>query len=41
MTIQEAIRELTQIRQYCTAKAIPAVDLAIDALREKLDAAGK
>ena len=37
MTTLEAIRELTQIRQYCTATAIPAVDYAIKVLKEKLE----
>ncbi len=41
MTTQEAIRELTHIRQYCTAKSIPAVDYAIKVLREKQDEEGK
>lgn len=35
MTAQEAIRELTLMRQYCTAKAIPALDYAIEVLKEK------
>lgn len=35
MTAQEAIRELQQIKQYCTAKSIPALDYAIRALQEK------
>ena len=37
MTTQEAIRELQNIRQYCTAKSIPAVDFALKVLREKLE----
>ena len=37
MTTQEAIRELQNIRQYCAAKSIPAVDFALKALREKLE----
>ena len=37
MTTQDAIRELTQIRQYCSAKSIPAVDYAIKVLKEKLE----
>ena len=37
MTTQEAIRELQNIRQYCAAKAIPAVDFALKVLREKLE----
>ena len=35
MTAREAIRELEQIKQYCTAKSIPAVDYAIKVLKEK------
>lgn len=35
MTANEAIRELEQIKQYCTARAIPAVDYAIRVLREQ------
>lgn len=34
MTAKEAIRELEQIRQYCTASAIPAVDYAIRVLQK-------
>lgn len=34
MTAKEAIRELEQIKQYCTAKAIPAVDYAIKVLQQ-------
>jgi hypothetical protein len=41
MTPQEAIRELKQIRQYCTASSIPAVDYAIDVLLEKQEAEDK
>lgn len=41
MTIQDAIRELQQIRQYCTATAIPAVDYAIKVLKEKAEAESK
>lgn len=37
MTAKEAIRELEQIRQYCSAKAIPAVDYAIKVLRKQLE----
>ena len=37
MTTQEAIRELQNIRQYCAAKSIPAVDFALKVLREKLE----
>ncbi len=35
MTAREAIRELENMKQYCTAKSIPALDYAIKALREK------
>lgn len=37
MTAKEAIRELEHMKQYCTAKAIPALDCAIRALREKAE----
>lgn len=37
MTAKEAIRELELLKQYCTAKAIPAVDYAIKALKEKAE----
>ena len=37
MTTPEAIRELQNIRQYCAAKSIPAVDFALKVLREKLE----
>lgn len=37
MTAKEAIRELEQIKQYCTARAIPAVDYAIQVLKEQLE----
>ena len=35
MTTKEAIRELEHMKQYCTAKSIPALDYAIKALKEK------
>ena len=35
MTAKEAILELERMKKYCTAKAIPALDYAIQALREK------
>ena len=38
MTAKDAIRELEQIKQYCTARAIPAVDYAILVLRERAEA---
>ena len=34
MTAKEAIRELEQIKQYCTASSIPAVDYAIKVLQQ-------
>lgn len=37
MTAKEAIRELENVKQYVTAKAIPALDYAIDVLKEKAD----
>ena len=37
MTTQEAIRELQNIRQYCAAKSIPAVDFALKVRREELE----
>ena len=37
MTPQEAIRELQNMKQYCTAKSIPALDCAIRALQEKAE----
>ena len=37
MTAKEAIRELEHVKQYVTAKAIPAIDYAIDVLREKTE----
>lgn len=38
MTAKEAIRELQNMKQYCTAKSIPALDYAIKALKEKAEA---
>ena len=35
MTTKEAIRRLQDMKQYCTAKSIPALDYAIKALKEK------
>lgn len=37
MTAKEAIRELEHMKQYSTAKAIPALDCAIKALKEKAE----
>ena len=34
MTTKEAIRQLQDMKQYCTAKSIPALDYAIKALKE-------
>lgn len=33
MTAQYAIHELKQVRQYCSARAIPAIDYAIQVLQ--------
>ena len=33
MTAQYAIHELKQVRQYCPARAIPAIDYAIQVLQ--------
>ena len=41
MTAKEAIRELQHMKQYCTAKSIPALDYAIKALKEKAEAEEK
>lgn len=35
MTAQEAIKELQNIKNYCTASALPALDYAIAVLTEK------
>ncbi len=40
MTAKEAIRELQNMKQYCTAKSIPALDCAIQALKEKAEKEG-
>lgn len=37
MTAKEAIRELEQIKQYCTARSIPAVDYAIKVLQQTME----
>lgn len=37
MTAKEAIRELEHMKQYSTAKAIPALDCAIKALKEQAE----
>ena len=41
MTTQEAIQELQNIKNYCTASALPALDYAIKVLTEKLEAEQK
>ena len=33
MTEKKAIHELKQVRQYCSARAIPAIDYAIQVLQ--------
>ena len=35
MTIEEVIRELQNIKNYCTASALPALDYAIAVLTQK------
>ena len=35
MTVQEVIKELQNIKNYCTASALPALDYAIAVLTEK------
>ena len=35
MTTKEAIRQLQDMKQYCTAKSIPALDYAIKALKKQ------
>ena len=37
MTPQEAIKELQNIKNYCTANALPALDYAIAVLKELQD----
>lgn len=37
MTAQQAIHELKQVRQYCSARAIPAIDYAIQVLQKTGD----
>ena len=37
MTAKEAIRQLEDMKHYCTAQAIPALDYAIDAMKEKAE----
>ena len=37
MTAQHAIHELKQVRQYCSARAIPAIDYAIQVLQGLAD----
>ncbi len=37
MTAKEAIRELQNMKQYCTASSLPALDYAIKALKEQAE----
>ncbi len=37
MTYQEAIQELQDVKNYCTTSALPALDLAIAVLTDKLE----
>ena len=37
MTAQYAIHELKQVRQYCSARTIPAIDYAIQVLQGLAD----
>lgn len=37
MTAQQAIHELKQVRQYCSARAIPAIDYAIQVLQKTVE----
>lgn len=37
MTAHEAIHELLNIRNYCSAASIPAIDYAIKAIQEKIE----
>lgn len=37
MTYQEAIQELQNIKNYCMASALPALDIAITVLTDKLE----
>ena len=37
MTIDEVIRELANIKNYCTASALPALDYAIAVLEKQRD----
>ena len=38
MTVEEVIRELTNIKNYCTASALPALDYAIAVLEKQKEA---
>ena len=37
MTAKQAVRELQNMRQYCTAKSLPALEYAIKVLKEKAE----
>ena len=37
MTTQEVIKELQNIKNYCAASALPALDYAIAVLTQKLE----
>ena len=37
MTTQEAIKELQNIKNYCAASALPALDYAIAVLTQKME----
>lgn len=41
MDIQEVIKELQNIKNYCTPNALPALEQAISVLTEKLEEQGK
>ena len=41
MTIDEVIRELVNIKNYCTASALPALDYAIAVLEKQQEAEEK
>ena len=41
MDLQEVIRELQNIKNYCTPSALPALEYAITVLTEKLEEQAK
>ena len=41
MTVEEVIRELANIKNYCTASALPALDYAIAVLEQQKEAEEK